>query len=192
MKKVMILSIITFFLLASLSAAELIHESLPSQGLSDKIVVTLNLGLDSMIIPGVEVGFSRNEINDMNDNVEVINGSTVDMIFKDDGTHFLVSDDIYVYWKIKGNPNISAELNIPGPLRDRRGDYLDWSAGFEDGSYKIGAEVYYSQALSVFSGRTAYPAAGSRKLEIATMNLNEGNVVPGEYIGELELNISIN
>lgn len=192
MKKVMIQSLVTFLLMASLSAAELIHESLPSQGLSDKIVVSLDLGLGSMVIPGVEVGFSRNEINDMSDNVEVINGNTVDMAFKDDGTHSLVSEDIYVYWKIKGNPNISAELNISEPLRNRHGDYIDWSAGFEDGSYKIGEEVYYSQALAVFSGRTAYPAVGSRKLEIATMNLNEGNVVPGEYIGELELNISIN
>ena len=181
--------------ITSIFSAKIEHEFLPSQGLGEKLTVVLNLGPDATFyISGVEIGFSSNEINDINDEVEIINGKKFALTFEESNSHASVVDDIYVYWKIKNNHHINATLQIEGPLTNGSGEQLDWSAGVVDGSYKIGIDSYYTGSLAVLPQevqRASGPVAGSRELEIVTKELNSENVVPGEYIGELKLNISI-
>lgn len=195
MKRIVFASI-ALLALTSLFSARIEHEALPQSGLSEKLTIVLDLRADSPIVfPGVEIGFSSNEITDFKDEVEVINGQRFSLTFEESSTHASASDDIYVYWKIKGRPNLKANLVIEGPLENSRGDSLDWSAGVVDSTYRVGVDSYYTGALSFIPNeqlRASGPIAGSRKLEILTEELNAGNVVPGEYIGELKLNIAIN
>lgn len=195
MKRIVTL-LIPMLALASLFSARIEHEALPSSGLSEKLSIVLDLSASSpLVIPGVEIGFSSNEINEMDDEVEIINGQHFDLTFEETATHASVSDDIYVYWKLKGNTKVNAYLQIDSPLENRRGDIIDWSAGVEDEEYRVGMDTYYNGSLAFIPQeqlRASASAVGSKKLEIKTEELNTGDVIPGEYIGELKLNIAIN
>lgn len=196
MKRTIVALVLMMLAVLSLFSAKIEYEALPESGLSEKLTIVLDLGPDSpVVLPGVEIGFSGNEINDINDEVEIINGQRFDLTLDESSTYASASDDIYVYWKIHGNRNIRANLQIDSPLRNENGDYLDWSAGVDGSDRKVGMDTYYDDVLAFIPQdhiRAANPVAGSRELEIVTEELNDGNVVPGEYIGELKLNIAIN
>ena len=195
MKRIVFASI-ALLALTSLFSAKIEHEALPSAGLSETITIILDFeSISPIAFPGIEIGFSSNEITDIDDEVEVINGQRFSLTFDDSSAHATALDDIYVFWKIKRNTKLRAALSIEEPLKNSRGDSLDWSAGVADSTYKVGKDSYYTGSLSFIPSeqlRADGPIAGSRKLEIITEELNTGNVVPGEYIGELKLNIAIN
>ena len=154
-----------------------------SKGLSANTTVTF----DPRNINDVNIGFSRNEIRTYDDEVErIIDGSTEDLTVGDGG---IEDKSIYVYWKIRSTSKVSASLSILSSLKGKDGE-IDWSIGLKDGSASISSKEM-EEELSIVNGSETFGTVGSSEVIIRTENINNQALVPGDYIGDLRLNIAI-
>ena len=145
-----------------------------------------NIDLDNF--SEFDIGFSKNEISDFSDPViSLENGEIEQLIISGDVA--TASSPLYVYWKILSSNNVSASLSIPSALRGEAGE-LDWMVSLADGSASV-ASNSGSKAIAVIPESAAFGNIGSAELLISTENVNGGEVLPGEYKGELRLSISI-
>ena len=157
---------------------------LDDNGLSENVKVVLDLDNFSEF----DIGFSKNEISDFSDPViSLENGEIEQLIISGDVA--TASSPLYVYWKILSSNNVSASLSIPSALRGEAGE-LDWMVSLADGSASV-ASNSGSKAIAVIPESAAFGNIGSAELLISTENVNGGEVLPGEYKGELRLSISI-
>lgn len=139
----------------------------------------------------VEIGFSSNVVNSLNDEIDMITGNTVPIEFSSGSDmNGQVTDDVYVYWKILSAIDVKAELAISEALKGQYGN-IDWFVSIDETEDRIGGGDY-SRSLSILTPDAKFVSIGSVKLDIGTENLETGDVIPGVYMGELKLNISIN
>ena len=135
----------------------------------------------------VEISFSRNEVNDFFDEVIKIDGDGTEELLVT-GNYATNAEDLYIYWKIKSVQNISASISIPYALKGSSGE-IDWSVYLLDDSLtRISSDGDKNEASIIRPSRSA-SQVGSVALSINTETLNSGEVLPGEYTGELKLNI---
>lgn len=178
MRKVVLLFITLIFLASAVFAEVVGSVSLP---------VTLRLG-DSDYI---EVGFSRNAITSFSDEVEDISGETIPLVTVGEAaTRAKPVGDIYMYWKIMSAKSLQADLTIKGSMSNSAGDVLDWYVSLPDAGLSI-ASNSYETSLSVMRSARSFTDFGSTRIDIGTELLDAGDVVPGEYKGELKLSISV-
>ena len=178
MKKVMLIFITSIFLASAVSAEVVGSVSLP---------VTLRLG-DSDYI---EVGFSRNAITSFNDEVEDISGETIPLVTVGEAAmRATPAEDIYLYWKIMSAKSLRADLTIKGSMLNPAGDELDWYVTLPETGLSIASNSYETSLSLMRSGRS-FTDFGSTRIDIGTELLDAGDVVPGEYKGELRLSISV-
>lgn len=185
---ILLISLISIPLLSAFAGSSASASELPTDGISASMPVTLNF----LGCPGgvnyVEVGFSRNPIDDISDYVVAPKSNEVyaTAYISDESIH--MEDKLHVYWKLFTGESIKASLSMTGALHNVSSNQtLDWSVLLEDEEEAIGSGNY-SNEVSVVEhngGRTS----GSRELDIWTDSINTGDLIPGEYKGELRLSI---
>ena len=151
-------------------------------------VLPISLNLSEGGVSYIEVGFSYNQISHFSDKVDFAVKEKHNITVKEDGSSSESDDDIYVYWKILSANSVSADLMVPSALKNDE-EQIDWMIALQTGE-SIGYGEY-SDLLRVLSPTSKFVTVGSHKLDINTIELKERDVVPGEYTGELKLNISI-
>lgn len=184
MKKILLVLLLLFVSLSVFSASSESTSFLSGEGLSAELNVSINPG----VFNNIDVGFSRNEIVNYDDEVlKIEDGETEDLTVADASAY--LEDSIYVYWKIRSSNKVSASLSILSALKGLGGE-IDWSISLKDGSKSISSEDK-EQELPIISATNTYGNVGSAELLINSNDLSRGNIVPGTYIGDLRLNIAI-
>ena len=100
------------------------------------------------------------------------------------------AEDIYLYWKIMSAKSLRADLTIKGSMLNPAGDELDWYVTLPETGLSIASNGYKTSLALMRSGRS-FTDFGSTRIDIGTELLDAGDVVPGEYKGELRLSISV-
>lgn len=153
----------------------------------DGLSTSLGISFDPAALNVVDIGFSRNRINDIRDEVHAFEESDLeDMIINGDVATYM--NDIYIYWRIMSSSRLSATLSIEEPLRGVNGE-LDWEVRLVDENTSISSDEDNDLELDFMNPDHYYGTAGSAELSINTKTLNSRDVIPGEYTGELRLNI---
>lgn len=178
MRKVMLLFLALIFT-ASLAFAEVVGSAM----------LPVFLRVNDMNY--IEVGFSRNGITSFTDEVEDISGETISLVTAgESGTAAKPSEDIYIYWKIMSPAALKADLEIMDSLIGSDGSAIEWYVALPESGLSI-ASSGYDTSMSLLPPTRSFTDFGSTKLDIGTESLDAGDVVPGEYKGELRLSISV-
>ena len=188
MKKV--LFFLTLLIVLSLS---IYSKSVSGYGLSEEGSSTsVDIVLDTSNITAFDIGFSRNKIDDFNDIIDQIAwGDISDLELNEE---IAASEGkVYLYWIILSPNNVSASLSIPSALQGKNGE-IDWTVSVADDQEgkSISSNTEGEEELPILKTSNTWKEIGSTELYINTENLNNGEVIPGEYIGELRLKILIN
>ena len=120
----------------------------------------LTVTFDPSALNIVDIGFSRNEINSIGDE----------------------------YWRIMSSSRLSATLSIDEPLKGANGE-IDWEVRLVEENKSISSDEDNDLELDFMNPEHYYGTAGSSELSIGTKSMNYGGLLPGEYTGELRLNI---
>lgn len=185
MKKV--LFFLTLLIVLSLS---IYSKSVSGYGLSEEGSSTsVDIVLDTSNITAFDIGFSRNKIDDFNDIIDQIAwGDISDLELNEE---IAASEGkVYLYWIILSPNNVSASLSIPSALQGKNGE-IDWTVSVADDQEgkSISSNTEGEEELPILKTSNTWKEIGSTELYINTENLNNGEVIPGEYIGELRLKI---
>ena len=176
------LLLLMFLIMISAYSESRVSDSNIENGLKATTQVVFN----PATISHFNVGFSRNEIKNYTDEVVPLDEDGIEDLFID-GNSAINMEEIYVYWKILTFNKVSASISIPYALKGENGE-LDWNVNLVDGSASISSNGEQEE-IDVIPSSTSFGTVGSVGLSINTENLNDGNLLPGEYIGELRLNI---
>ena len=163
--------------------SEVFDSTLGETGLSTDLTVTF----DPSALNIVDIGFSRNEINSIGDEVYGFRQSDIeDLIIDGDTATYMNS--IYIYWRIMSSSRLSATLSIDEPLKGANGE-IDWEVRLVEENKSISSDEDNDLELDFMNPEHYYGTAGSSELSIGTKSMNYGGLLPGEYTGELRLNI---
>ena len=182
MRKIGLLIIYSLLLISSLSA-----DSGDVEDLDDGASTTAEVVIDTSKINLVKLGFSKNEIKDIKDEIIALENEVQDLYF--DSEAFSNDEEIYVYWLILSPHMVNASLSIPNALQSD-GDRIEWSVKFANKPDVVISSNNESESeLCLFPQSKSFGTIGSAELVIETENVSTGDILPGEYKGELRLNI---
>ena len=186
MKKIVLVALlIVFFIPCAFSASNWATD------LDSDLSSSLEIIFNPSSIEIMEFGFSRNKVTNTYEEIELIeNGSVEDLVFNDDNS--AQEGRVYLYWLILSPRTISASLSLSmtSPLKGKNGE-IDWNVNLADDERSILSSRNIGSDLQITLTSDTFGSIGSVGLDITTENLNQGEIVSGEYTGELRLDISI-
>lgn len=153
----------------------------------EDVSATVEVVLDVSSISVFDIGFSRNKIDDINDVIDLIKEESVNDLELNEEISS-AEGRIYLYWVLMNPKNVSASISIPSALQGKNGE-IDWSVSVVEEEEKVISSTEEETELPVLEVKDSWAEVGSAELYINTENLNHGESIPGEYIGELRLKI---
>lgn len=152
--------------------------------LDEERSASLQVFFDPRNIEDVDIGFSYSA-NPLEDEKKLDEGHVEDLLVGEESA--VNMNEIYIYWRIFSFRNLSASISIPYALHGESGE-IDWNVGLIDGSASISSSNA-GEEIDIVKHSDDFASAGSVGLSINTEKLNSGDVIPGEYSGELRLSI---